>query len=98
MSRAYIYCLNCDNTNYCYCSDQDIEVRYVWGFEPLVKVIYPPNILHSSLGEDEDGYVEFWFDTHESFDSSEAPVLFVRYKKHKLADEILQLHIANGWC
>ena len=98
MSRAYIYCLNCDNTDYCYCSDQDLEVRYDWDFEPAVNVIYPPNILFTTIGVDKDGYCEFWFNTFESFEPSEAPVIFARHRQHPLTDEIFQLHIANEWC
>ena len=96
MSRAYIFCLNCDNTDYCYCFDQDLEVRYVWGFEPANKVIYPPNIVYSSIGVDKDGYCKFWFHTHKSFDPSNSPVLFVRHKKHPLADKNLSCLGSRG--
>ena len=98
MSSAYSIYKNCDNFDYCYCEDQDFEVRHNWGFEPLQIVIYPPNILYCMIGYDEEGYCEYGFDTHEKFEPSEAPIIYARHRKHPLIDEILQLHIANGWC
>jgi hypothetical protein len=97
MTSAYIVCSNCDN-DFCYCSDTSFVIHYAWGFEPLVPVHYPHNLLWSTLGEDEDLYVEFWFDTHESFQ----PILqfkqiILEPRQHPLTLQIAELHRQNNW-
>ena len=95
MSRAYIVCYNC-NSYYCYCSDQNLEVYYAWGFEPDTPRIYPDNILYSTLEVDEDGYVEFWFDTFEEFEI-DIPTIYVILRIHPLAEDILNIYQSNNW-
>jgi hypothetical protein len=95
MSRAYIVCYNCDS-DYCYCSDPNLEVQTTWGFEPLLPTIYPSNILLFTNTQDEDEFIDFWFDTFESFET-EIPTIYIKPRIHPLSEEIARLHQYNNW-
>lgn len=77
----FIICNVCD-TDYCYCSDPDIEPYTDWEFEPLYPVIYPLNCYRNwEIRYCEDG-IDTFYDAFEYFEIDTVAAAIVKLEEY----------------